>query len=472
MEVLKVMEWDHIEQREDKVFIVWSQYPYWIVVNTSFYNLLKKLKEGTTLEKLANEFGISKEYLSDVLTPLIRAGVVYTSNTPPKISPPPSVEFIEKNVGITGFTLHLTQACNLRCKHCYVKAGTHLPDELSPNEFIKVLQEALPYTNPVRKEVGLLGGEPVIVPEKFFSIAKWIHKTGHYTAGTSTNGTLITDEIAKKAKKYNVAVQISFEGASEESNDRIRGKGHFKRAIEATETLKSYGVITGIIMTVRADNIDEIPKFIQLGKELGVDFIRTNFLKPQGRAKEHGLKMAKQVDIVKKTYEAVKNDKELQKKLAFSTAGFIFSAMRLRPKYRNCGTGMTVPLIDSNGDVYPCQTLYLPEFKLGNVREESIVDIWIKNPKAKMLRNLCVDSLNSRCSKCWLRYLCHAGCRGLTYQLTGNLYAPDVRCLDFREAYTEVAFILSGDPEAFLSSQEDFLGFIYKDILHNPCGGK
>lgn len=467
--MLRIANWDHLEIRDEKYFIFWAEYPYWVVVNQSLYEILKILRSGVerNIEALASDLGIDHDKLSNTLNPLLKSGVIYYDEAPPNVAPAPSSGFVEENVGITGFTFHLTKACNLRCKHCYAEAGLPSEDELTASEFRKILEDALPYMNAQRKEVGLLGGEPLLVQDKFFEIASWAFNTQTYACGTSTNATLVTHEIARKAKDLRIVFQVSFEGATEASNDRIRGKGHFRRAVEAVEILRKEGVVAGIIMTIRQDNIHEIPGFLKLGVELNASFIRTNFLKIQGRAEKYGLKMGKQLDILRLTYDAVRNDKQLQEKMAFSTAGFIFSAMRLRPKYRNCGSGLTVPLIDSNGDVYPCQTLFLPEFKLGNVRKASIVDIWFGNPNTKKLRELCVDTLNPKCSKCWLRYLCHGGCRGLTYNLTGSLSAPDVRCEDFQRAYAEAAFIMGEDPDAFAPALSQFATFLYPDII-NP----
>lgn len=75
-----------------------------------------------------------------------------------------------------------------------------------------------------------------------------------------------------------------------------------------------------------------------------------------------------------------------------------------------------------NGDIIPCMLLHI---KLGNVREESIAEIWNRSPVLARLRNR--SQLEGECGRCTHRDGC-AGCRGRAYEETGNILAPDSGC--------------------------------------------
>ncbi len=277
----------------------------------------------------------------------------------------------------------------------------------------------------------------------------------------------MNDEIIYNCKKYEVGISVSLEGATRETDEAIRGKGHFSKAIETLKRLKDEGVITGMLMTVSKFNYHEVPKFIELGEKLNIDYLRINFLRPIGRAKENKLTVAPLYRFFQMFVETVKDERDLQEMTSQSFPGFLVGAMRLRPKNRSCGTGLSAPVLDSDGSVYPCFGLFIPEFKLGNIREEPLHKILFQNALSKKLRKISIDNLNPKCSKCWARYLCTGGCRGLTYGLTGDINAPDPRCDDFKKIFVETASLLAENPGLFETSAKVLARFVSPTIVHS-----
>jgi radical SAM protein with 4Fe4S-binding SPASM domain len=91
---------------------------------------------------------------------------------------------------------------------------------------------------------------------------------------------------------------------------------------------------------------------------------------------------------------------------------------------RGCAAGMPNGYLTvlPNGDVIPCMLL---QTKLGNIREESITQIWDNSPILLKLRNRNV--LEGECSQCIYMDKC-SGCRGRAYEETGNMLATDPGC--------------------------------------------
>lgn len=164
------------------------------------------------------------------------------------------------------FVISPTARCNLNCTGCY--AGSYLKDEgLSFEEVDRILTEA--------KELGIYfitvsGGEPYVWPH----LLEIFRKHNDMFFQTYTNGTLIDKEMAKQlAKLGNVAPAISVEGFEKETDAR-RGKGMFKKVMEAMDNLKEAGVLFGFSATPTRLNSEVLSsdEFIDLMVSKGCAF--------------------------------------------------------------------------------------------------------------------------------------------------------------------------------------------------------
>ena len=149
---------------------------------------------------------------------------------------------------------HLSEVCNLKCLHCYQEK--HIPVQLKYDELLNILnqyRELLKKLN-MKGHINLTGGEPLCSPY-FFKILDEFKKDSYlYSFSILTNGTLITEEIAKKISKYNPEyVQVSLEGGKRK-NDYIRGKGVYKKVGNALDILKKYNIYTSISFTATSLN--------------------------------------------------------------------------------------------------------------------------------------------------------------------------------------------------------------------------
>ena len=95
-------------------------------------------------------------------------------------------------------------------------------------------------------------------------------------------------------------------------------------------------------------------------------------------------------------------------------------------KYRWCGMGQNVLSIEANGDVYPCQLMHHNNFKLGDLNNQSLEEIWITST----YRQHSVDMIEV-CKDCELKHICSAPCRARAFYLLGSIYKKDPLCPDF-----------------------------------------
>jgi MoaA/NifB/PqqE/SkfB family radical SAM enzyme len=164
-------------------------------------------------------------------------------------------------------TLH----CNLRCKGCYT-LGYGTKPELPYKLVKRVLSEC--------QEMGIhfitvLGGEPFVYPDLF----QMIQEHSQIFFQVYTNGTLMTREKATRLSELgNAMVVISIEGYEEET-DRWRGKGVYRKIMNAFDDLKEARVLLGTSATVTKENVQVVASepFVDFMMERG-SFAQMYFL--------------------------------------------------------------------------------------------------------------------------------------------------------------------------------------------------
>ena len=147
---------------------------------------------------------------------------------------------------------NMTRRCNLKCIHCYSNsADIEYPDELTTEEGKKLIDDLAQFGSPV---IFFSGGEPLLRKD-LLELAQYATDKG-MRAVISTNGTLITKEIAAKLQKVGLSyVGVSLDGL-EKTHDRFRGKkGAFAAAIEGIRNCRDAGIKVGIRFTVNKHNL-------------------------------------------------------------------------------------------------------------------------------------------------------------------------------------------------------------------------
>jgi radical SAM protein with 4Fe4S-binding SPASM domain len=339
-----------------------------------------------------------------------------------------------------------THMCNLKCKHCYQDAQKALPGELSTEESKKLIDELSDAGVVV---IAFSGGEP-LMRKDIFEIAA--HAAAHdMFVSIASNGTLITPEVANRLAESGVSyIEVSIDGKNATEHDALRGiPGAFDRSVTGIRNAVDAGIFTCIATTVTRDNVSQVPDIHALGKELGVKrMMYFNFI-PTGR----GVEMVDK-DITPKQREQLlkyilANAKAGVQPLELSTApqiarvavedeekygipiGHFHMGEGLRGKTQmladfigGCGAGRLYCSIEPTGIVQPCVFLPIP---VGNIREQSFLDIWHKSPVLQQLRNR--DHLTGSCGTCENKYIC-GGCRARAWAYYRDLNAPDPGCIN------------------------------------------
>ena len=183
----------------------------------------------------------------------------------PRSCPPICCNFPRTSVPVVVW--NVTRRCNLKCVHCYAHAkNTSFDNELTTEQGKQLIDDLADFGSPVML---FSGGEP-LVRKDLPQLAAYAVEKG-MRAVISTNGTLITPEMARNLKEIGLSyVGISLDGM-EEINDRFRGvNGAFRSALEGIKNSQAAGIKVGLRFTINKFNVNEIPKIFQLLEEMDI----------------------------------------------------------------------------------------------------------------------------------------------------------------------------------------------------------
>jgi len=333
----------------------------------------------------------------------------------------------------------VTKKCNLKCRHCYSDAAKEpAPDELSTEESKRLLDEIAGWG------IKLLifdGGEP-LYRDDFLDIAGYASLKG-FRVVIGSNGTLINTKVAEKLKSSGImAVQISIDGAKAQTHDWFRRQdGSFNKALDGAEACKATELPFQFGMTIRRGTLDEIGDMLKLAVDSGANAAEFFDLVPVPRVKnqipDEVLSPEERKKVMEWLAEAQKDCPIIIRVPSCPMYPLILQEKNIQPKHfpanllkkipyygRGCAAGMPNGYLTilPNGDVIPCMLL---QMKLGNIREESITQIWDNSQILLKLRNR--ELLQGQCGRCIYRDKC-TGCRGRAYEETGNMLATDPGC--------------------------------------------
>jgi radical SAM protein with 4Fe4S-binding SPASM domain len=323
----------------------------------------------------------------------------------------------------------ITTRCNLKCVHCFSTIQEPIDLSLEPLKSIFGQLEK----NGVL-EVRINGGEPLLHP----NIGKILQmlESRRFRKVIITNGTLLTDEIAKQLKKSKVTPTVSIDDSDAHDHDLFRGvEGSFEKTLAGLKTLHKNKVQYGINCCLHAKNLNKIENMINLVANQGATRIAFLDLKSLGRMRNHKEWMPSQ-----REYEATMAHlmiaKAKHRRIDVSLDAFLLcpvlreSILEAKKGYISCAAGKTRLSIFSDGLVYPCNSVVGdPKWNMGNLRNETLTDVWFSKNWA-FFRGAVKTSDLKKCRNCKDMQRCKDFyCRLLPYATTGDPFGPNPRCI-------------------------------------------
>lgn len=436
---------DYIERKNGRHLLIWKDVPHWMIIDDEFSQFLTRCDGQKPLETvLADVSGdrtLDKTLLWEIHN-LISLGILKDAQAQTKTN---NIDQ-QQPIPLENIAINITRRCNLKCPFCYnlESPAGNCDKDLTCDEIISFLRETKPILSGT-PSLALVGGEPLEFPEKVIAVSNYAIKHRFNTL-VSTNGTKITDEFARQARKIGLEVQVSIDGHNSETNDTLRGKGTFEKARRGIQILVRHGVYTIMCMLCHSGNFEYLQDFYELADSLGVNEARFIPLKRVGGGAKCDLKPVNMEEMMKKAVRIFNRRKDLRRLMGRDCFTITANTCRFSNRRPSCGTGLQTLLLDSDGTIYPCLNTNVNEFEVANIRDEgfNFVQTWKNSRVLSNVRKLTsIENTNNACSKCLVRYWCLGGCRGETYAIRGTLNTKAGNCKDLHKSIIEMFWILA-----------------------------
>lgn len=329
--------------------------------------------------------------------------------------------------------------CNLACKYCYYleknklypTAQRHLMSDEMLEQFTREYIEAQTMNQVL---FTWHGGEPLLRSIDFYRKALSLQQK--YAGGRridnviQTNGTLLTDEWCEFFAQNHWLVGISIDGPQPD-HDHYRltaaGKPSWKKVMQGIKLLKKHGVEWNAMAVVNAYNANHPLEFYRFFKENGCQFLQFTSIVERLTRHEDGRTLASLADkdeislseasVAPEQWgyflcaifdEWVRKDvgKIFVEIFDCTLANWMGISPGICAYSKECGHA---GVMEHNGDVYSCDHFVFPEYKLGNIRDHSLIDMLYGEQQQEFSR-LKHSSLPRQCKECDMEFACHGEC--------------------------------------------------------------
>lgn len=323
----------------------------------------------------------------------------------------------------TSVNYQLTRYCSFRCSYCPYEAGKSRDRELNTIEVKKLLDSMA--------DMGIfilnIGGGEAIARNDCLDILDYAYKKG-ICVNFATNLNKINQQTAKSlADKHVRSFRISFVAGTEKSFEQIRGEKNFRNLVRNIAHLVNYCKHSDVYFYVplQKGNSDELPSIVKHAAGHGIKRIVFSPVLPVGRA------AANKSSVVLDTEGALKaigSAKQIcgRERVLFEIEPELPPITHRRPfEGFGCECGNTSCFITSDGFVYPSSAFVGVTQAAGNIRENSLFDIWNFSREFEKLRN---NFGNETCRKCKYFGRCRGGSRERSLLIDGNIKSKDPYC--------------------------------------------
>jgi len=368
---------------------------------------MKMALEGLPVHAVAQEGGIHAAAIESALIRALNDGVVI--GLEPLIKRhynPEHYKNIDRSFFAARiFTLqwHITQACDLHCRHCYDR---NQYKSLSLQQEIDILNDLADFcsSHNVHGQVTFTGGNPLLHPhfEKLYQEAA----DRGFTIAILGNPTTREQIERLNAIQPIAFYQVSLEGL-EEHNDYMRGKGHFKRILAFLDLLRELDVYSMVMLTLTKANMDQVLPLAETLRNK-TDLFTFNRLSLVGEGANLVTADAERFPGFLKAYdEAVSTNPCLGIKDNLLN---IFYHKQKRSLFGGCtgfgcGAAFNFITVLADGSIQACRKFPSP---LGNILDKSLSEIY-HTEAAKRYRGGAAE-----CQDCSIRPVC-GGCLAVAH---------------------------------------------------------
>ncbi len=253
--------WQRLESAGLPVYID-PERPDWFVPDATADVLLRGLKQGLAPHAAARKAGFGEPAAGLLAVERLRGQL--------NSAPPPPYRGRAAALRLTGLKecwFHLTDRCNLACRHCLFAASPGASRSLAPEALRQGLAEARALGATL---LCFTGGEPFVYPG-FTRLLAELFTDPAVHAVVLTNGLLLAEELAalKALPADRLHLQVSLDGLGE-THEALRGAGTFARLLANLDAVQAAGLAVTLSVAVESANVDELPGLVAFAAERGI----------------------------------------------------------------------------------------------------------------------------------------------------------------------------------------------------------
>lgn len=317
----------------------------------------------------------------------------------------------------------VTYKCPLHCVFCYNPVNyAHTPDELSTDEWLRVLREARAAGS---VQCGFSGGEPLLRDDLETLVAQ-AHQLGFYT-NLLTSGVGLTEVRARALKDAGLDhIQLSFQDSTRELNDFLSHTKTFDLKQRTAALIKSHGWPMVLNCVIHRLNIDYIEQIIDMAVALGAEYLElanSQYYSWAELNRDQLLPSREQLERAERLTHHCRAKYGDRIKILFVVPDYY----ETRPKKCMNGWGNVFLTITPDGLALPCHTAkMLKQIAFPNVRDMTVSDIWYRSEGFNHYRG---DAwMKAPCKNCPEKEKDLGGCRCQAHLLTGDASNADPVC--------------------------------------------
>lgn len=332
-----------------------------------------------------------------------------------------------------------TLRCDHACAHCGSRAGPFTREsELETEELLEVADALVRLGT---REVTLIGGEAYLRSD-VYQLVEHMAKQG-IRVTMQTGGRGFTSTRARKFKDAGLAaLGVSVDGPEKVHDELRNAPGSWAAAMKALENARAVGMISTSNSQINRLNRPHLKETAKALQDVGAHVWRCQLTAPMGRAADRPdwiLQPWMILDVMETLseiqIEAMKSAREkgIDPERAFNVAlgnnmgyyGPHEQILRNRPEgkdryWNGCSAGKYVMGIESDGTIKGCPSLPTSPYTGGNVRDESLAEIWANGPSMDFTRQSRAAELWGFCKSCYYADVCQAGCSFTAHSTLGR----------------------------------------------------
>ncbi|MCF8095470.1 MAG: radical SAM protein [Desulfobacteraceae bacterium] len=332
-------------------------------------------------------------------------------------------------------TIMITNRCNLQCAHCLPESS---PDSVFGPVPVNTLKQVI--RNLVQqlgiKEICITGGEPFTHPSWFELLSYCSGLSGVQSLRVQTNAALLNTRTINLLKSIDsgLILEVSLEGASPATNDKVRGSGNFYKTMQGFKLLSEYGLgpKTRIAFTEMRHNFGDFPELLKIAEQLELSGVTGSTLVKKGRAVSQGKTeppLPEQYVEILNLFHTDKLFRSRYQKLGrIAPLEWLANRDANEPETCKCIRDL---YITADGRMYPCVMMTAERFAVKDIFGRSLADvlpkalaIWTELPELFRRRSIELQ----QCRGCPGYMHCAGGCMGRAYSASGGFMFAEDRC--------------------------------------------